>query len=140
MKTTNSMKIERINNNLDKSWKEFSYKDKADLFNTYKLLLNWLLEKEEMAIDIIYNASAIDRLDFFSSTSFALIKILNDDIMEWQEQMFVKQIDKNYIMCKGVVISIHNTMLAKLTGIMIAYMLECKKADYGNVICFSKVA
>lgn len=138
MKTTNSIKIERINKSFDNVWKEFSYKNDVNIFNTYKLLLNWFLEKDERAIDIIYNASSIDRLDFFSSTSFALIKVNNGKIKAFKEQQFVNRIDKNYIMCQNVVISIHNEMLAKVVARLINYMIECKYELNDCMIGYSK--
>lgn len=137
MKTTNSIKIERINKNFDRVWNEFSYKNQVEIFNTYKMLLNWYMAKNEQVIDIIYNASATDRLDFFSSTSFAFIKIDNGNIKSFPEQQVVNRIDKNYIMCQGVVISIHNDKLAKVTGLLINYMLECRN-DLGYAISYSK--
>lgn len=137
METIKSMKIERINKSFDKVWNEFSYNNRADIFNTYKMLLNWYMEKNEQVIDIIYNASSTDRLDFFSSTSFAFIKVNNGNINSFPEQQIVNRIDKNYIMCQGVMISIHNDMLAKVVGQLINYMLDCKN-DLGIAVSYTK--
>ena len=138
MEMDNEIKIERINQYFDRAWNEFSYKNREKIFDNYKVLLNWYMEKNEHVIDIIYSASSIDRKDFFSSTSSALIKVRNGKIKSFPEQQIVNRIDKNYVRCQGVKISIHNDKLTKITGLFINYMLECKFIVDGNIICFSK--
>ena len=119
-----NIKLERINNSLNNIWNEFSYRDETQVYNAYKMLLFWWMDQNPRMIDYVYKLSRQDRMDFFSSTSYACIKIMNGKIKNWNS-FSGRRLPNKYIMANGIMISINTVELGMMTNHMIDYMTHC---------------
>ena len=126
-------KIEIINNSFSKMYKEFSYADNAEIHNTFMMLMNWYFEENPAAVDVIYTSKRIDRLDFFSTVTFALIKINNG----WNGTGDFVKLGNKYIKFGPIIISENDLCLMQLACDMIDYMINHKK-DLGYGIAYTK--
>ena len=115
-------KIEIINNSFSKIYKSLSYADNADIHNTSLMLMNWFFENNPNAVDVVFNASRVDRLDFVSSLTFAFVKINNG----WNGEAIRIPIGNKYVKYGPVIISENNIKLSSVVMDLIKYMVLCR--------------